>query len=181
MSERRTSETGSGSSPRFPTPLVGGTGPSTHGQISGQFRREMAKAFAKWHTPTSTLGTNGGLVTPNKAREGGTLIEALSARTTWPTPTVCGNYNRKGLSERSGDGLATAVSRCATPTARDWKSGKASDATMERNSRPLSEQIGGSLNPTWVELLMGWPANWTDLKPLGNQDGKTESPESPTA
>ena len=83
----------------------------------------------------------------------------------WPTPTVCGNYNRKGLSAKSGDGLATAVLKCATPTARDWRSGKASQATMERNSRPLSEQIGGSLNPTWVEWLMGWPLGWTDLKP----------------
>jgi DNA (cytosine-5)-methyltransferase 1 len=84
----------------------------------------------------------------------------------WPTPTVCGNYNRKGASPASGDGLATAVLKCATPTARDWRSGKASQATMERNSRPLSEQIGGSLNPTWVEWLMGFPLGWTDLKPL---------------
>jgi len=82
----------------------------------------------------------------------------------WPTPTVCGNYNRKGASATSGDGLATAVLKCATPTARDWRSGKASKATMERNSRPLSEQIGGSLNPTWVEWLMGWPIGWTDLR-----------------
>ena len=82
----------------------------------------------------------------------------------WPTPTVCGNYNRKGASKTSGDGLATAVLKCATPTARDWRSGKASEATMERNSRPLSEQIGGLLNPTWLEWLMGWPIGWTDLK-----------------
>ena len=93
-------------------------------------------------------------------------VDLAQAVKRWPTPTVCGNYNRKGLSERSGDGLATAVMKCATPTARDWKSGKASEATMERNSRPLSEQIGGSLNPTWVEWLMGWPLGWTDLKPL---------------
>jgi hypothetical protein len=119
-----------------------------------------------WPTPTSSLGTNGGQVTPTKAREGGTLIEALSARTTWPTPTVCGNYNRKGASATSGDGLATAVLKVATPTARDWPSGKASQATHDKNSRPLSEQIGGSLNPTWVEWLMGWPLGWTDLKPL---------------
>jgi hypothetical protein len=59
----------------------------------------------------------------------------------------------------------TLVLKCATPTARDWKSGKASQVTMERNSRPLSEQIGGLLNPTWVEWLMGWPLGWTDLKP----------------
>ena len=28
------------------------------------------------------------------------------------------------------------------------------------------EGVGGSLNPTWVEWLMGWPLGWTDLKPL---------------
>jgi hypothetical protein len=51
-----------------------------------------------------------------------------------------------------------------TPTARDWRSGKASQATMDRNSRPLSEVIGGQLNPTWVEWLMGFPIGWTDLE-----------------
>ena len=139
--ERRTSGTDSGSSPRFPTPLVGGTGPSTHGQISGQFRTQLAAAFAKW-----------------------------------PTPTVCGNYNRKGASPTSGDGLATAVLKCATPTASPWRSGKASKETMERNSRPLSEQIGGSLNPTWVEWLMGWPLGWTDLKPLAMDKSRSALP-----
>lgn len=51
------------------------------------------------------------------------------------------------------------------PTARDWRSGKASEATHKRNSRPLSEQIGGQLSPTWVEWLMGFPAGWTALEP----------------
>lgn len=97
---------------------------------------------------------------------GNELGRAVNQSLRWPTPTVCGNYNRAGLSAKSGDGLATAVQKCATPTARDWRSGKASQATHDRNSRPLSEQIGGSLNPTWVEWLMGWPLGWTDLKPL---------------
>ena len=96
----------------------------------------LASAVKLWPTPTATLGTKGGRVTPRKSREGGTLIEAVSYRA------------------------------FATPTARDWRSGKASQATMDRNSRPLSEQVGGSLNPTWVEWLMGWPLAWTDLKPL---------------
>lgn len=52
----------------------------------------------------------------------------------------------------------------ATLTSRDWRSGKASQETMERNSRPLSEQIGGQLNPTWCEWLMGFPEGWTDLE-----------------
>ena len=94
----------------------------------------LATAVKNWPTPTASLGTKGGRVTPRKSREGGTLIEAVSSRT------------------------------FSTPTARDWRSGKASEATMERNSRPLSEQIGGLLNPTWVEWLMGWPIGWTDLR-----------------
>jgi hypothetical protein len=53
----------------------------------------------------------------------------------------------------------------ATPAARDWRSGLASEETMARNSRPLSEQVGGSLNPTWVEWLMGYPLGWTALEP----------------
>jgi len=60
----------------------------------------------------------------------------------WPTPTVSGNYNRASYKGRSGDGLATAVS-CSLA---------ASDT-----SKP------GSLNPAWVEWLMGFPDGWTDL------------------
>lgn len=30
----------------------------------------------------------------------------------------------------------------------------------------LQTVIGGSLNPPWVEWLMGWPIGWTDLEPL---------------
>lgn len=54
----------------------------------------------------------------------------------------------------------------ATPTSRDWRSGKASQKTMGRNSRPLSEQVGGHLNPDWVEWLMGYPIGWSALEPL---------------
>lgn len=97
----------------------------------------FASASGSWPTPTASLGTKGGRVTPRKSREGGTLIEAVAARTRW-----------------------------TTPMARDWRSGKASEATKEKNTRPLSEQVGGLLNPAWVEWLMGWPIGWTELQPL---------------
>jgi hypothetical protein len=52
-----------------------------------------------------------------------------------------------------------------TPTRRDYKSGtEAQD--RPGHSPPLSNLVGGTLNPTWVEWLMGWPLGWTDLKPL---------------
>ena len=34
-------------------------------------------------------------------------------------------------------------------------------------ARKMGAGNGGKLNPTWVEWLMNWPIEWTDLKPLG--------------
>ena len=80
----------------------------------------------------------------------------------WPTPTVCGNYNRKGASKTSGDGLATAVRQW--PTAHNAKETNA-PSESGRNTPTLAAQAGGSLNPEWVEWLMGWPIGHTALKP----------------
>ena len=41
----------------------------------------------------------------------------------WPTPSVCGNYNRKGCSKTSGDGLATQVKNWPTPSANEDAAG----------------------------------------------------------
>ena len=109
----------------------------------------------------------------------------------WPTPTVSGNYNKKGLSPTSGDGLATAVmkSMWPTPTVQGLNGGsnsrsaamkrgmwptttahnaKETNAPSEaaRNTPTLAAQAGGALNPDWVEWLMGWPIGHTDLKQL---------------
>jgi DNA (cytosine-5)-methyltransferase 1 len=54
-----------------------------------------------------------------------------------------------------------------------WPTPKASnggpDYAKENRSATggnLPTAAGGSLNPDWVEWLMGWPTGWTDLKPL---------------
>jgi hypothetical protein len=93
----------------------------------------------------------------------------------WPTPTVKGNYNRKGASSTSGDGLATAVRRFPTPTVA-MRKGSSTGALTRKDGRSrandrLDYRIEGSgltgrLNPTWVEWLMGWPIGWTALQPL---------------
>jgi len=58
-----------------------------------------------------------------------------------------------------------------TPTGRDHKDGTAqSCANVEENGllgRVIHDKDNpqlGSLNPTWVEWLMGYPEGWTDLK-----------------
>ena len=68
---------------------------------------------------------------------------------------------RKG--EKLLDGIAKELDQMwGTPTATDAiKGGKVSPRP---GAMGLSEQTGGSLNPQWVEWLMGYPAGWTDLK-----------------
>tara|TARA_R110002049_G_scaffold30898_1_gene105539 strand:+ start:317 stop:583 length:267 start_codon:yes stop_codon:yes gene_type:complete len=71
--------------------------------------------------------------------------------------------------------LETVVARSMwpTPLARDYKGGRKAETLAaagrnETNSLPdaVNSQMGktGSLNPTWVEWLMGYPEGWTDLK-----------------
>lgn len=50
----------------------------------------------------------------------------------WPTPTVCGNNNRKGLSKTSGDGLATAVLTYPTPNCSGMDGGSNSRKANRR-------------------------------------------------
>lgn len=110
------------------------------------------------------------------------MLEAPTAATAsgfWPTPTICGNYNRKGASKTSGDGLATSVTRRTYPTAtatayKGWSpnhnraaTDDRLDYTIERESFVHGQQTPlMRLNPDWVEWLMGWPIGQTELKPL---------------
>ena len=160
--ERPISATGSGYLPTITASSYGTN--KSNGQSAPRPSLQTMAARALWPTPVASEAGAG----PRKpdGKRGARLTDIVGNPSMWPTPTVHGNHNRKGASKKSGDGLATAVKAFATPTSRDWRSGKASQKTMERNSRPLSEQIGGQLNPTWVEWLMGWPIGWTGLRPL---------------
>lgn len=143
-----------------------------------------ASASGFWRTPDTGAG---GEISAEKAadfaagktRASGSVIQLrlcdqVRHPQLWPTPTVCGNNNRKGLTKTSGDGLATAVLAYPTPKCQD-----AGAALFDRRKGNLGEVIhgrylnGGSatpqtarLNPYWVEWLMGWPIGWTGLKPL---------------
>lgn len=86
----------------------------------------------------------------------------------WRTPAASETTGGAAIVEdRMSQGHAVSLSdqvrKWPTPSARDWRSGKASIETMERNARPLNEQVGGTLNPTWVEWLQGFPLGWTEV------------------
>jgi len=70
-------------------------------------------------------------------------------------------------------GLARTIAIYPTPTCHNAKECDA-PAESTRNTPTLCHIARGGdqtqpkhLNPTWVEWLMGWPLEWTGLKPLG--------------
>ena len=70
---------------------------------------------------------------PQKILEHGTCDKGFGLL---PTLTVHGNYNRKGVSKNSGDGLATAIRRMPTLRAADGERGGRGDLLAIIRGRP---------------------------------------------
>jgi len=163
---------GSSSSPIFPTPSATPYGTNQGGGMGrvGPARpslSSMAKS-GMWPTPRASDAERGGR---------GELLHVVKGASgprgrLWPTPTAgdskaSGSRNTPQSKGHSGTSLTDWVrgdggagrTTWASPSARDWRSG----AGREDNGHTpqLAEQVGGQLNPTWVEWLQGFPTGWT--------------------
>tara|TARA_R100001510_G_C7600556_1_gene167285 strand:- start:172 stop:753 length:582 start_codon:yes stop_codon:yes gene_type:complete len=103
---------------------------------------------------------------PHIDESDGSASDGKSEMLAWPTPAAKpfdqspeafdkrrARMKKKGYNGNgAGRLLAVEVRRSwATPTARDWKSGKTSQRTANRNSRPLSEQV--ETKKEWPTML----------------------------
>jgi hypothetical protein len=150
----------------------------------------MAK-HGLWPTPQAHKTTESGEIVnadgtpwdgvskPHSASTGRPITTALAdAVRMWPTPIAHAGSNRRKkptpaqAAGKAGMQLAAAVNMCfPTPPAQDAKNNGA-PSQMVRNTKPLNAEIGGSLNPTWVEWLMNWPTGWTDMEALSEREIK---------
>lgn len=119
---------------------------------AGSMRSGELFPLPKWEPRISERGS-GLLPTPSAQSYGtnqgggagriGPVRESLArmAKTGhWPTPRSSPNENRQSH---------------PSPSQLDGSHGKS-----------LAAEVGGQLNPDWVEWLMWWPIGWTDLRPL---------------
>ena len=96
----------------------------------------------------------------------------------WPTMTGSaqnvGSVTSESRERAEGACLADTARMWPTPTTRDYK-GANSDKHLAKdrghhdqlpNAVKMAGYTAGSLNPTWVEWLMGFPTGWTDLNAL---------------
>ena len=75
----------------------------------------------------------------------------------WPTPSAsdCGrtsinpHLTRNGTIRHIGKNGGQSYARL--------------DAVAAMFPTPMQTEVGGQLNPEWVEWLMGFPLGWTDL------------------
>ena len=93
----------------------------------------------------------------------------------WPTPTQDSATERTKKYSQGGKPLTLAVKESImwpTPRAAIGMTMKLSQGMADlRHKKYLETEVayqekapGGTLNPTWVEWLMGYPAGYTDLK-----------------
>ena len=120
-------------------------------------------ASGSWPTPTASLPTSP--IAPWKegviwwkqsraARHLGAIVQ--HPERLWPTPHgMCSPNKRRAGPSGNELGRAVNLSLWPTPTA-NRRDGLQSHGV---------NVVSGSLNPTWVEWLMGWPLGWTDLQP----------------
>jgi DNA-cytosine methyltransferase len=112
-----------------------------------------------WPTPNSSPATASQTVEAtqrlraSRDRKQGILIEAVVDKM-WPTPNASDNRDRGNLSD-------PAIQRRIAM-------GKQVGLTMAVKDQPGK----GTLNPNWVEWLMGYPQGWTDI---------SDSSENPTS
>jgi hypothetical protein len=83
----------------------------------------------------------------------------------WPTPSICGNYNRKGASATSGDGLDTAVRNWRTPSATEADHG-GPNARDSKGGLHLSAQVRQYPSPVASGKLNGGTRDFGMLRDL---------------
>jgi|ERR1700722_214346 len=138
-------------------------------------RRTSDSGFTSWPTPNTPSGGPNSKSTPTYT--GGMDLDGAVTLASWPTPNTGHSQNGHGIrggkignGHQSGADLEAiaGLASWATPAARDWRDGRASEATMDRNSRPLNEQ---------AMMLAGWPTPMagSPATEAHNEAGNTDS------
>ena len=137
----------------------GGRGPSSEKRMKMKLEKKMpislndqvAHPNLMWPTPTS------------QAAGKGKTLQTLTTKDGQPAKLGERAYNPK-TGKHYQVTLDRAVAMWPTPTARDHKdTGVNTNYEKAKKKGRLAGHTGGSLNPTWVEWLMGYPSGWTDL------------------
>ncbi len=146
---------------------------------------EAVSARQQWPTPraidgrSATNNTTDGALQRRLEMGLANLAESVQIdnRKLWPTPQAQDSKQNGPRLKSAAVMLGQAVmfpeaiaerererETIPTPCSTDWKGSMKDGQRRGQLTDPAQGVIpaGGSLNPTWVEWLMGWPLGWTD-------------------
>jgi hypothetical protein len=138
----------------------------------GSNSRKAARARGLLPTPRAADCMRGPDYGGTANHEGGGNL--LGAVRMMPTPRAS-DADRGGRDDLIQMVRGNSNPHFRTPSSRDWKGMSAASwrsRTSGDTTPTLPDQVGGQLNPPWVEWLMGFPIGWTDL-------GASETPSCP--
>ena len=112
----------------------------------------------QWQTPSKACA-DGGQTSRGGDRKGELLLAGQAQETErqrWQTPCTVNRKSERAMAPSVNNGRRTGGGQSSPP-------GLEQQAEMVEGIPPTP----GSLNPTWVEWLMGWPRGWTDCEHSG--------------
>jgi hypothetical protein len=164
-------------------------------QLAPSMPRTDATGSGLWLTPTASESVTD--LEKFKARmkkyNNGTTMPNLATQVSqrlWPTPRSCSAMAAENIQNRANDkfpNLESVVARTIwpTPTANEDAAGTPAGKMQgmlgnhpDIRGTTQEEWSRGSLNPTWVEWLMGFPIGHTDLKPSEMPSSRKSSRKS---
>jgi DNA (cytosine-5)-methyltransferase 1 len=129
----------------------------------------MAPSMQKWAGHRNLWPTPHGFPKEGQARNPGPSGNELGRavnREMWGTPTSRDWKDTGDMTNVPTNGLlgrqVLEREMWPTPTKSDGEGGPGNSG--RDGGLNLRTAAGGSLNPTWVEWLMGFPLGWTDLE-----------------
>jgi hypothetical protein len=129
--------------------------------------KNLTAEVSRFQTPTAQ-DANGR--THHNQRDGSTRASLLGQVQSFPTPHHR-DWKDTGPTQgnRKSPNLGVIVQKFPTPTADDSSNATRASGDYQSLTRCVQQTpqaAGGTLNPTWVEWLMGWPLGWTSTQPM---------------
>jgi hypothetical protein len=124
---------------------------------------QQVKLREIYPTPSASMMT---IQDMEQARFAGNDPKRPKYQYAWPTPTVNDSKNSLTNSQKRRRTLTAKLVERLLPTPKA-QNARGSGERHGDGGPSLDVVVGGQLNPTWVEWLMGYPLGWTDLSVLG--------------
>jgi hypothetical protein len=137
-----------------------------------------------WPTPTKQDGANNG--GPSQQRRKTPPLNACVLARSADTDSITNDLENTDAPTAAGRGNLLPTPSASMMTAQDMEQAKYAGSDPRRPKyKDVEGSMTGSLNAQFVEILMGFPLNWTDLTEADPNTGTAttseESPESPPA